>query len=333
MNRKILVTGADGFIGSHLSEALVKKGYKVTAFVYYNAFNSFGWLDNIDKKIKKSLKIFPGDIRDENLVRKAMKGCDVVINLAALIGIPYSYNSPKSYFETNVQGTLNILQSAKDYGIKKIIHTSTSEVYGTAKYIPIDENHSLDGQSPYSASKIAADQLAISFYKSFDTPVSIIRPFNTYGTRQSARAIIPTIILQMMNGNKQISLGAVKTTRDFSFIDDTVGAYIAAIKSKNIDGEVINLGSGYETSILDLVKTTNRIMKKNCKIVIDKKRIRPKKSEVRRLLSSNRKALKKLNWKPKYVGRTGLIKGLQKTIEWFSKKENFSRYKADIYNV
>ena len=330
---KILVTGADGFIGSHLSEALVKKGHEVTAFVYYNAFNSFGWLDNIDEKIKKSLKIFPGDIRDENLVRKAIKDCDVIINLAALIGIPYSYNSPKSYLETNAQGTLNILQSAKDYGIKKVIHTSTSEVYGTAKYIPIDENHPLDGQSPYSASKIAADHLAISFYKSFDTPVSIIRPFNTYGPRQSARAIIPTIILQMINGNKEISLGSVKTTRDFSFIDDTVDAYMAAIKATDVNGEVINLGSGHETSIVDLVKIINTIMKKNCKIITDKKRIRPKKSEVERLLSSNSKAFKKLRWKPKYIGRTGLIKGLTKTIEWFNKKENFSRYKSDIYNV
>ena len=330
---KILVTGADGFIGSHLCEKLVKRGHNVKAFVYYNTFNSFGWLDSIEKKIKKSLKIFPGDIRDENLVRKAMKGCDAVINLAALIGIPYSYNSPKSYFETNVQGTLNILQSAKDYGIKKVIHTSTSEVYGTAKYIPIDENHPLDGQSPYSASKIAADQLAISFYKSFDTPVSIIRPFNTYGPRQSARAIIPTIILQMINGNKKINLGSVKTTRDFSFIDDTVDAYMAAIKATDVNGEVINLGSGHETSIVDLVKIINTIVKKNCKIITDKKRIRPKKSEVERLLSSNSKAFKKLRWKPKYIGRAGLIKGLTKTIEWFTKKENFSRYKSDIYNV
>ena len=330
---KILVTGADGFIGSHLSEALTKKGHKVTAFVYYNAFNSFGWLDNIEKKIKKSLKIFPGDIRDENLVRKAMKGCDAVINLAALIGIPYSYNSPKSYFETNVQGTLNIFQSAKDYKIKKVIHTSTSEVYGTAKYIPIDENHPLDGQSPYSASKIAADQLAISFYKSFNTPVAIIRPFNTYGPRQSARAIIPTIILQMINGNKEISLGSVKTTRDFSFIDDTVDAYMAAIKATDVNGEIINLGSGHETSIIDLVKIINTIVKKNCKIITDKKRVRPEKSEVERLLSSNSKAFKKLRWKPKYIGRAGLIKGLTKTIEWFKKKENFSRYKSDIYNV
>ena len=330
---KILVTGADGFIGSHLCEKLVKRGHNVKAFVYYNTFNSFGWLDSIEKKIKKSLKIFPGDIRDENLVRKAMKGCNLVINLAALIGIPYSYNSPKSYFETNVQGTLNIFQSAKDYGIKKVIHTSTSEVYGTAKYIPIDENHPLDGQSPYSASKIAADHLAISFYKSFDTPVSIIRPFNTYGPRQSARAIIPTIILQMINGNKEISLGSVKTTRDFSFIDDTVDAYMAAIKATDVNGEIINLGSGHETSIIDLVKIINTIVKKNCKIIIDKKRVRPEKSEVERLLSSNSKAFKKLRWTPKYIGRAGLIKGLTKTIEWFTKKENFSRYKSDIYNV
>ena len=330
---KILVTGADGFIGSHLCEKLVKQGHDVKAFVYYNSFNSYGWIDFVDKKIKDKLKIFSGDIRDENLVRKAAKGSEIIIHLAALIGIPYSYNSPKSYIETNVQGTLNILQSAKDYGIKKVIHTSTSEVYGTAKYIPIDENHPLDGQSPYSASKIAADHLAISFYKSFDTPVSIIRPFNTYGPRQSARAIIPTIILQMINGNKKINLGSVKTTRDFSFIDDTVDAYMAAIKATNVNGEVINLGSGHETSIVDLVKIINTIMKKNCKIITDKKRVRPEKSEVERLLSSNSKAFKKLRWKPKYIGRTGLIKGLTKTIEWFTKKENFSRYKSDIYNV
>ena len=330
---KILVTGADGFIGSHLCEKLVKQGHDVKAFVYYNSFNSYGWIDFVDKKIKDKLKIFSGDIRDENLVRKAAKGSEIIIHLAALIGIPYSYNSPKSYIETNVQGTLNILQSAKDYGIKKVIHTSTSEVYGTAKYIPIDENHPVDGQSPYSASKIAADHLAISFYKSFGTPVSIIRPFNTYGPRQSARAIIPTIILQMINGNKEISLGSVKTTRDFSFIDDTVDAYMAAIKATDVNGEVINLGSGHETSIVDLVKIINTIVKKNCKIITDKKRVRPEKSEVERLLSSNSKAFKKLRWKPKYIGRAGLIKGLTKTIEWFTKKENFSRYKSDIYNV
>ena len=330
---KILITGSDGFIGSHLSEKLVKKGHHVRAFVYYNAFNSYGWIDTLPKKVRDKLEVFSGDIRDENLVRKAAIGCDIIIHLAALIGIPYSYISPQSYYETNVKGTLNILQTAKDLRIKKVIHTSTSEVYGTAKRIPIDENHPVDGQSPYSASKIAADQMAISFYKSFGLPLSIIRPFNTYGPRQSARAIIPTIILQLLSGKKEIALGSTGTTRDFSYIDDTVDAFVNSIAAKNIEGEIINLGSGTETSIKDLVEIISTQMNIKCKIVKDKKRIRPLKSEVNRLLSENSKAIKKLKWQPKYLGKSGLIKGLKETINWLSKKENLEKYKSEIYNV
>ena len=330
---KILVTGADGFIGSHLCEKLVKQGHDVKAFVYYNSFNSYGWIDFVDKKIKDKLKIFPGDIRDENLVKEAAKGSETIIHLAALIGIPYSYKSPQSYYETNVKGTLNILQAAKDLKVKKIIHTSTSEVYGTAKYLPIDEKHPVDGQSPYSASKIAADQMAISFYKSFGTPVSIMRPFNTYGPRQSARAIIPTIILQFLEGKREINLGSVNTTRDFSYIDDTVNAFIKSINAKKTNGEIINLGSGSEISIKNLVRVIASEMKVKYQIVKDKKRVRPSKSEVNRLLSKNSKAIKKLKWKPNYVERKGLIKGLRETISWLSKKENFEKYKSDIYNI
>ena len=330
---KILVTGADGFIGSHLCEKLIKQGHDVKAFVYYNSFNSYGWIDSVDKKIKKKLKIFSGDIRDENSVRKAVKGSEIIIHLAALIGIPYSYKSPQSYYETNVKGTLNILQAAKDLKVKKIIHTSTSEVYGTAKYLPIDEKHPVDGQSPYSASKIAADQIAISFYKSFGTPVSIMRPFNTYGPRQSARAIIPTIILQFLEGKREINLGSINTTRDFSYIDDTVNAFIKSIRAKKTNGEIINLGSGSEISIKDLVRVIASEMKIKYQIVKDKKRVRPLKSEVNRLLSKNSKARKKLKWKPSYIARKGLIKGLRETISWLSKKENFKKYKSDIYNI
>ncbi len=330
---KILVTGADGFIGSHLCEKLVKKGHDVKAFVYYNSFNSYGWIDSIEKKIRDKLKIFSGDIRDENLVKKAVKGNEIIIHLAALVGIPYSYNSPQSYYETNVKGTLNILQAAKDLKVKKIIHTSTSEVYGTAKYLPIDEKHPVDGQSPYSASKIAADQMAISFYKSFGTPVTIIRPFNTYGPRQSARAIIPTIILQFLNGKREINLGSVNTTRDFSYIDDTINAFVKSITAKNTNGEIINLGSNSEVSIKDLVRIIASEMKVKHQIIKDKKRIRPSKSEVNRLLSKNLKAKKKLKWKPKYIARKGLIKGLRETINWLSESENFEKYKSNIYNI
>ena len=272
--KRILVTGADGFIGSHLVETLVKKNYKVKALVYYNSFNSFGWLDKIDNKIKNKIEVISGDIRDINIIKSSLKNCQCVINLAALIGIPYSYFSPKSYYDTNVDGTLNILQAAKDLKIKKIIHTSTSEVYGTPEYLPIDETHRVNAQSPYAASKISADQLALSFYQSFSTPVSIIRPFNTFGPRQSARAIIPTIILQILSGKKKIKLGNLYSTRDLSFIDDTVDGFIAMIK-KNTFGEIINLGTGYDVSIKKLVMLIAKAMSVKVEILIDK-RVRPK---------------------------------------------------------
>tara|TARA_E500000178_G_C17033197_1_gene761764 strand:+ start:608 stop:1603 length:996 start_codon:yes stop_codon:yes gene_type:complete len=330
--RKVFVTGADGFIGSHLVETLVKKNYKVKALVYYNSFNSFGWLDKINSKIKKKIEIITGDIRDYNIIKNCLKNCDSVINLAALIGIPYSYYSPKSYFDVNVDGTLNILQASKDLKIKKIIHTSTSEVYGTPEYLPINEAHRVNAQSPYAASKISADQLALSFYQSFSTPVSIIRPFNTFGPRQSARAIIPTIILQILSGKKKLKLGNLYCTRDLSFIDDTVDGFIAMLR-KDTFGEVINLGTGYDVSIKKLVNLIAKEMSVKVEILTDKNRVRPKRSEVEKLRANNKKAKKILNWRPKYFNEKGLIKGLSKTIEWFSKKENQKDYKSEIYNI
>ena len=330
--KKIFLTGADGFIGSHILESLVKKNYKVKALVYYNSFNSYGWIDKIEPKIKKKIEIISGDIRDSKIIRDNIKGCEQIIHLAALIGIPYSYHSPKSYVDTNVQGTLNILQAGQDLNIKKIIHTSTSEVYGTPQYLPIDEKHPVNGQSPYAASKIGADQLALSFYQSFGTPVSIIRPFNTYGPRQSARAIIPTIILQILNGKKKIRLGNLYSTRDLTFIDDTVEGFLKIIK-KNTSGEIINLGTGYDVSILDLVKIISKEMSTKVEIITDKKRIRPKKSEIEKLKANNKKAKKVLGWRPKMFNRSGLIKGISRTIDWFSKKENLKNYKPEIYNI
>ncbi len=330
--KKVFVTGADGFIGSHLVEALVKKNYKVKALVYYNSFNSFGWLDKINSKVKKKIEIITGDIRDHNIIKNCLKSCDSVINLAALIGIPYSYYSPKSYFDVNVDGTLNILQASKDLQIKKIIHTSTSEVYGTPEYLPIDETHRVNAQSPYAASKISADQLALSFNQSFSTPVSIIRPFNTFGPRQSARAIIPTIILQILSGKKKLKLGNLYSTRDLSFIDDTVDGFIAML-NKDTSGEIINLGTGYDVSIKKLVNLIAKVMSVKVEILIDKNRVRPKRSEVEKLRSNNKKAKKILNWRPKYFNEKGLIKGLSTTIEWFSKKENLKDYKSEIYNI
>lgn len=330
--KKIFLTGADGFIGSHILENLVKKNYKVKALVYYNSFNSYGWIDKIDDKIKKKVEIISGDIRDSKIIRDNLKGCDKIIHLAALIGIPYSYHSPKSYVDTNIQGTLNILQAAQDLNVKKIIHTSTSEVYGTPNYLPIDEKHPINGQSPYAATKIGADQLALSFYQSFSTPVSIIRPFNTYGPRQSARAIIPTIILQILSGKKKIKLGNLYSTRDLTFIDDTVDGFLK-ILNKNVAGEIINLGTGHDISILELVKIISKEMSVKVEIVSDKKRIRPKKSEIEQLKANNKKAKKILGWKPKMFNRSGLIKGICKTINWFSKKENFKNYKSEIYNI
>lgn len=331
--KKILVTGADGFIGSHLVEHLVLSGYSVRAFVFYNSFNSWGWLDQSEDSIKKKIEIFSGDIRDPYGVKKAMDGCDAVIHLAALIAIPYSYHSPETYVDTNVKGTLNILQAARELNLKKVIHTSTSEVYGTAKYVPIDENHPVLGQSPYSATKIAADQLAYSFYSSFDLPITIARPFNTYGPRQSARAVIPTIVSQIASGKEKIQLGSLSPTRDFNYVEDTVKGFISILKSENTNGEIINIGSGYEISIEDTVFLIASLMNVKVSVDEDTSRIRPKLSEVERLLADNTKAKKMLNWTPQYHDKEGLKKGLLKTIEWFNNPNNIKAYKVDRYNI
>ncbi len=329
---KILVTGADGFIGSHLVEELVRRNFNVKAFVFYNSLGSWGWLDHIDKNIKNNLEIFIGDIRDPESVYQSLKGCDSILHLAALIGIPYSYVSPYSYIDTNIKGTLNLLKFAKDLNIKKFIHTSTSEVYGSAKFVPITEDHPLQGQSPYSASKIGADQLAFSFFNSFDLPISIIRPFNTYGPRQSARAIIPTVITQINSNYKTIKLGSLHPTRDFSYVDDTVSGFIEALVNPSSIGEFINLGSSFEISIGDTVKCISELLGVDINIITDNERLRPKKSEVERLFASTDKASKLLNWHPKYSGLEGFKKGLKKTINWFSDKQNLSFYKPEIYN-
>ncbi|PJZ58133.1 NAD-dependent 4,6-dehydratase LegB [Leptospira barantonii] len=331
--KKILVTGADGFIGSHLTETLVRQGYDVKAFVLYNSFNSWGWLDSCGSDVKGKFEVFSGDVRDPNGVRAAMKGCDSVLHLAALIAIPYSYHSPDTYVDTNVKGTLNVVQAAKDLDVSKVIHTSTSEVYGTARFVPITEEHPLQGQSPYSASKIGADQIAMSFYSSFGTPVSVIRPFNTYGPRQSARAVIPTIITQIAKGKEKIKLGAIHPTRDFNFVKDTVSGFIAALKSESSIGQVINLGSNYEISVGDTVKTIAEVMKAKVEIESDDQRLRPEKSEVERLWASNEKAKELLNWEPSYGGLDGFRKGLAETVEWFLDPKNLVQYKTDIYNI
>jgi NAD dependent epimerase/dehydratase len=329
---KILLTGSEGFIGSHLAEKLVKNGHELTCLVLYNSFNAWGWLDKIDNKIKQNIKIVTGDIRDEFLVKSLIKkNTDVVINLAALIGIPYSYRSPKSYFETNSMGILNILNSSINSNVKKIIHTSTSEVYGTPKYIPIDENHLVSAQSPYAASKIAADQIALSYNKSFNLPVTILRPFNTFGPRQSLRAIIPTIITQLIK-NKALKLGSLYPTRDLTFVEDTADAFVSTLNKKKDIGEIINIGSGFEISVKDLVSKISKIMGVRIDIKKKKERIRPKRSEVDRLYANNKKAKKILNWTPKYSNKNGFEKGLKKTIEWFSKAENLNHYKTDIFN-
>jgi len=332
-NKKILVTGADGFIGSHLTEELVRRGYNIRAFVFYNSFNSWGWLDHSPEEIKKNIEIFAGDIRDPHGVRKAIQGCDVVFHLAALISIPYSYHSPDAYIDTNVKGTLNVVQAARELGISKVIHTSTSEVYGTARFVPITEAHPLQGQSPYSASKIGADQVAMSFYLSFGTPVAIIRPFNTYGPRQSARAVIPTIITQIASGAKKINIGSLHPTRDFNYVKDVVQGFIALAESDQSVGEVINIGSNYEISIGDTVQLISEVMEAEIMIETDERRIRPENSEVERLWADNRKAKRLTGWEPQYGGRDGFKKGLMETIRWFMDADNLSRYKIDIYNL
>ncbi|EPY01732.1 NAD-dependent 4,6-dehydratase LegB [Magnetospirillum fulvum] len=331
--KRVLVTGADGFIGSHLTEALVRNGYDVRAFVLYNSFNSWGWLDRCAPDVKGSFEVFAGDVRDPHGVRAAMQGCDAVLHLAALIAIPYSYHSPDTYVDTNIKGTLNVVQAARELGIAKVIHTSTSEVYGTARFVPITEEHPLQGQSPYSATKIGADQIALSFFAAFGTPVTVIRPFNTFGPRQSARAVIPTIITQIANGARKIKLGSLHPTRDFNYVADTVGGFLAALAAERGAGEVINLGSNYEISIGDTAKTIAEVMGAEIEIVTDDVRLRPEKSEVERLWACNAKAKDLLGWQPAFGGLDGFRRGLAETVSWFSDSENLKSYKADIYNI
>jgi len=332
-NKKILITGADGFIGSHLAEELVRRGYDVRAFVLYNSFNSWGWLDHSAADIKKQMDIFAGDVRDPHGVRQAMTGCDIVFHLAALISIPYSYHSPDTYVDTNIKGSLNIVQAARDLGIAKVLHTSTSEVYGTARFVPITEEHPLQGQSPYSASKIGADQIAMSFYNAFSTPVSIVRPFNTYGPRQSARAVIPTIITQIATGNRDIKLGSLHPTRDFNYVKDTVNGFIAIAESDQSIGEVVNIGSNYEISIGDMVNLIAEVMGVEIFLKTDAQRIRPEKSEVERLWADNNKAKKLTGWTPEYGGIEGLKRGLQETVAWFKNPAHLIQYKPGEYNI
>ncbi len=333
MHPKILVTGAEGFIGSHLVEMLVREGYSVRAFVLYNSFNSWGWLDTLPAEIRAALDVFTGDIRDPYGVKKAVSGCDAVLHLAALIAIPYSYHSPDTYVDTNVKGTLNVLQAVRELGVPKMVHTSTSEVYGTARFVPITEEHPLQGQSPYSASKIGADQMAYSFYASFGTPVLTLRPFNTYGPRQSARAVIPTIITQLAQGKERIRLGAVHPTRDFNYVQDTARGFLAALRSETGIGETINIGSNYEVSVGHTAELIAELMGKPIAIESDEQRLRPKDSEVERLWADNRKALQLLGWQPEFAGLEGFKRGLSQTIDWFSDPHNLRHYKADIYNV
>lgn len=327
--KKVLVTGADGFIGSHLVEALLDEGCSVKAFVYYNSFNSWGWLDTLPKKTLKNVEIFAGDIRDPNGVRSAVKGVGTVFHLAALIGIPFSYHSPDSYIDTNVKGTLNVLQAARDYGTNKVVVTSTSEVYGTALYAPIDEKHPLQGQSPYSASKIGADKIAESFHLSFGLPVVTARPFNTYGPRQSARAIIPTIATQLLNGAKEIKLGSLAPTRDLNYVADTCAGFMALAASPKAVGKTVNIGSGREISVGDLAALIMKISGKKARIKTDITRTRPANSEVERLLCDNSLISSLTGWKPAFT----LEKGLARTIEWFKDPKNSKGYKWDIYNV
>jgi NAD dependent epimerase/dehydratase len=329
MSKKVLITGADGFIGSHLTELLVQQGYKVKAFVLYNSFNSWGWLDTIPAETLKQIEVFAGDVRDPNGVREAMKGCDIVLHLAALIAIPYSYHSPDTYIDTNVKGTLNIVQAAKDLGVSRVICTSTSETYGSAQFVPITEEHPLVGQSPYSASKIGADQIALSFHKSFGTPITILRPFNTFGPRQSARAVIPTIISQIASGMEQIKLGSLTPTRDFTYCLDTAKGFIQAMNCDAIVGDTINIGSGFEISIEDTAKMIAKVMGKQVEFICDNERIRPALSEVERLFAGVEKAKKAFGWKTDY----SFEQGIANTVEWFGKPENLAKYKANIYNI
>lgn len=327
--KKVLVTGADGFIGSHLTEALIDMGCDVRAFVYYNSFNSWGWLDTLAPEKLVGLDVFAGDIRDPNGVNQSMEGCDVVFHLAALIAIPFSYHSPDSYVDTNIKGTLNVLQSARRHNTKRVIVTSTSEVYGTAQYAPIDEKHPFQGQSPYSATKIGADRLAESFYRSFETPITIVRPFNTYGPRQSARAVIPTVITQLLSGETDIRLGSLTPTRDFNYVKDTVNGFIALAQCDDAIGEEVNISTGLEYTVGDVAKFLISELNPNAKIISDEVRMRPDASEVFRLIGDNKKITSLTNWIPKYH----LYDGLRESINWFKIPENLSRYKSWIYNI
>ena len=325
--KKVLVTGSEGFIGSHLTERLVELGANVTALVQYNSFNNWGWIDTFDVKIKNNIEVITGDIREYDNMKRIVKGKDIVFHLAALIAIPYSYLSPMAYVRTNVEGTTNVLEACREYGVEKIIHTSTSETYGTALYVPIDEKHPIQGQSPYSASKIAADKMVESYYKSFNTPVAIIRPFNTYGPRQSARAVIPTIITQILSGANEIKLGSLTPTRDFNYVKDTVEAFIKVAESDKTVGQVVNAGSNYEINIGDLARNIIELTNNEVKIICDEERLRPEKSEVNRLWADNTKIKELTDWNPKYT----LIEGLKETIHWI--ENNMEYYKSDIYNV
>lgn len=332
--KKILVTGADGFIGSHLTEELVRRGHDVRAFALYNSFGSWGWLDTAEPAVRDSLDVFLGDIRDPHGVRKAMEGCDAVLHLAALIAIPYSYHSPVTYVETNVTGTLNVVQAARDLGVSRVVCTSTSEVYGTARYVPIDEEHPLQGQSPYSATKIGADQIALSYHRSFATPVTVLRPFNTYGPRQSARAVIPTIITQIAAGARTLKLGALHPTRDFSYVADTAAGFIAMLDAPDtVLGEVLNIGSGFEISIGDTARLIAEVMGAQVDITCDDQRLRPEKSEVERLFAGTDKAARLLGWRPAHGGQDGFRRGLAETVRWFSDPANLARYRADRYTI
>jgi NAD dependent epimerase/dehydratase len=327
--KKVLVTGADGFIGSHLVEALLERGCDVKAFVFYNSFNSWGWLDTLPQEKLKALEIFAGDIRDPNGVMQAMQGCDVVFHLAALIAIPFSYHSPDSYVDTNIKGTLNVLQAARKLNTEKVLVTSTSEVYGTAQYAPIDEKHPFQGQSPYSATKIGADRLAESFYRSFETPVVIVRPFNTYGPRQSARAVIPTVITQLLAGITELRLGSLTPTRDFNYVKDTALGFIALAESDAAVGQEVNIATGVEHTIGDVANILVSELNPSAKIVTDEQRLRPEASEVFRLIGDNTKITSLTPWRPSY----DLQSGLKSTVDWFRQPGNLARYKAGLYNI
>ena len=332
MAKSIFVTGANGFIGSHLTEKLVEDGYRVKALSEYNSFNDIGWLNDTKPHILEELEIVSGDVRDAGQMMKEVKGYDCVLHLASLIAIPYSYHAPQSYIDTNISGALNILNAAREHNAE-VIHTSTSEVYGTAEYVPIDEKHPLKGQSPYSASKIGADQVAFSFFSSFDLPVKIIRPFNTFGPRQSMRAVIPVIIRQILSGANKIKLGALEPKRDFSFVEDTVEGFLSALTSQNGVGQVTNIGSGFEITVRDTALLIAEIMNREVEFISDKKRVRPKASEVDRLLCDNTMAKERFGWRPRFTNKEGLRDGLSKTINWFSDPRNIPKYRSLEYQI